>query len=210
MKFAHQHWPPLTLLLPRILSSHQSQLGYHSQQTHDFSKFHPCKSLPNGPNPSLSLSVCFPISKPERVSSPHLVFLFAQFPIASQITSMISALTSATCLTSPSSSRPFALPQKHFAQHRNHRHAGCVDAESPKPELLQAQLPVLFLFWLRMLSQSPPHLELMPSHIRRTLLSHSFEEVGVPGTSPSSLDCGAEAHLSLHSANWPRTSQLTF
>lgn len=117
--------------------------------------------------------------------------------MASQITSMISALTSATCLTSPSSSRPFALPQKHFAQHRNHRHAGCVDAESPKPELLQAQLPVLFLFWLRMLSQSPPHLELVPSHIRRRLLSHSFEEVGVPGTSPSFLACGAEARLSL-------------
>lgn len=146
-----------------------------------------------GPDLSLPLSVCFPISKAERFSSPCLAFLSPQFPIVSQITSMISALTSATCLTSPSSSRPFALPQKHFAQHRNHRHVGCVDAENPTPELLQAQLPALFLFWLRMLSQSPPHLELVPSHIRRTLLSHSFEEVGVPGTSPSSLACGAEA-----------------
>lgn len=157
-------------------------------------KFHPCKPLPNGPQPeSPPLSVCFPTSKAERFSSPRLAFLSPQFPIVSQITSMISALTSATCLTSPSSSRPFALPQKHFAQHRNHRHVGCVDAENPTPELLQAQLPALFLFWLRMLSQSPPHLELVPSHIRRTLLSHSFEEVGVPGTSPSSLACGAEA-----------------
>lgn len=56
------------------------------------------------------------------------------------------------------------------------------------PEPLQAQLPVLFLFWFRMLSQSPPHLEPVPSHIRRTLLPHGFEEVGVPGAQPSSME----------------------
>lgn len=58
------------------------------------------------------------------------------------------------------------------------------------PELLQAQLPVLFLFWFRMLSQSPPHLEPVPSHIRRTLLPHGFEEVGVPGAQPNSVELG--------------------
>lgn len=56
------------------------------------------------------------------------------------------------------------------------------------PELLQAPLPVLFLFWFRMLSQSPPHLEPVPRHIRRTCLPHGFEEVGVPEAQPSSLE----------------------
>lgn len=72
------------------------------------------------------------------------------------------------------------------------------------PELLQALLPVLFLFWLRMLSQSPPHLELVPSHIRRTLLPHGFEEVGVArGLAQLSGAGGAEAHP-LDSANRQR------
>lgn len=208
MKFSHQHYTPLShfpspLLLPcfiPLINLDVSITLFFSNKPTIVLSLQPCKPFPNGPNLSLPTKRDFPLSIWQSSSAPHCLPDHTHG----------SGLTSATCLTSPSSSRPFTLPQKHFAQHRNHRHAGYVDAENPKPELLQAQLPVLFLFWLRMLSQSPPHLELVPSHIRRTLLSHSFEEVGVPGASPSSLVLEPRLILSFQSANWPCTSQLTF